>query len=76
MNDATPQREAGGKSTIYRPQLDVLRFFAFFTVFLHHTINIEPTGALMHNRVLSAVVPFIAQVCGLGLPLFFFLSPF
>jgi peptidoglycan/LPS O-acetylase OafA/YrhL len=72
--DRTTANPVAGR--IYRPQLDVLRFFAFFSVFLHHALNTQTSGALMHNRVLSAVIPFFVLMCGLGLPLFFFLSSF
>lgn len=61
---------------IYRPELDVLRFFAFLTVFLHHTLNIEPTGALMRHPKLAWFLPILRETLGLGLPLFFFLSSY
>ena len=74
--DDTVRKAARKDGSVYRPQLDVLRFFAFFSVFLHHTLNVRSSGGLMHNRMLSAVIPFVALMCGLGLPLFFFLSSF
>ena len=49
----------------YRPELDVIRFFAFFAVFLDHAVPIRMN--LLH-RVLSAG--------GMGVSLFFVLSSF
>jgi peptidoglycan/LPS O-acetylase OafA/YrhL len=57
----------------YRPELDVVRFFAFFTVFLHHSLDRKSDNPL-------APVPdwqiAIANACGFGLCLFFVLSAF
>ena len=50
----------------YLPQLDALRFFAFFFVFLHHNLNI-------HAR---AQLTLIQETCSFGLCLFFFLSSY
>ena len=49
----------------YRPELDVIRFIAFFTVFLHHTI--PRNGRLSWS---------IANAFGFGLCLFFVLSAY
>lgn len=49
----------------YRPELDVLRCFAFLLVFLHHSALFQK-GPLLQLRIAS----------GFGLPLFFFLSAF
>ena len=51
----------------YRPALDVVRFCAFFLVFLHHVL--PPDG---RTPALSAV----GASCGLGLCLFFSLSSY
>jgi peptidoglycan/LPS O-acetylase OafA/YrhL len=61
---------------VYRPELDALRFFAFLAVFLHHTININPTGALMRHAALARVLPVAQEALGFGLCLFFFLSSY
>jgi peptidoglycan/LPS O-acetylase OafA/YrhL len=60
----------------YIPQLDCLRFLAFFLVFLHHNI---PVG----NKVLQHFGPSVQQMviiirdsAGFGLSLFFFLSSY
>jgi peptidoglycan/LPS O-acetylase OafA/YrhL len=46
----------------YRPELDALRFFAFFAVYVHHTV---------YN-----LSPLLSISGGFGLSLFFFLSAF
>lgn len=51
----------------YRPELDVVRFFAFFAVFLTHSL---PSSSTATNA--GAFV----QSCALGLPLFFCLSAY
>ena len=60
---------------IYRPELDLLRFLAFLAVFLHHTLPVNTTGALMRYRFL-VVLPAIQEMLGFGLCLFFFLSSY
>lgn len=51
----------------YRPELDVIRFLAFLTVFLHHSLPILPNG--------SWKVSF-TMACGFGLCVFFALSAY
>jgi peptidoglycan/LPS O-acetylase OafA/YrhL len=51
----------------YRPELDVLRFVAFFLVFSHHAL-----GALGSSTTFTN----IGLACGSGLQLFFLLSSF
>jgi peptidoglycan/LPS O-acetylase OafA/YrhL len=61
----------------YRPELDVLRFFAFLLVFLHHTLPDHSNQVADH--LLKGFTPaFYAFVnaCGFGLSLFFTLSAF
>ncbi|SDF22727.1 acyltransferase family protein [Terriglobus roseus] len=53
--------------SFYRPQLDVVRFFAFFAVFIHHAIPRTGSG--------SAIEMF-ADAMGFGLCLFFVLSAY
>ena len=50
----------------YRPELDILRFFCFFLVYLHH--------ALPRNG--PAWLAVFAEACGFGVPVFFLLSSF
>jgi peptidoglycan/LPS O-acetylase OafA/YrhL len=57
-----PLATASAKSRFYRPELDVLRFFAFMAVFVHHGIY--------------SLSPLVSITGGFGLSLFFFLSAF
>ncbi len=52
-------------STFYRPELDVLRFCAFFLVFCHHVLGSE-----------TQLSKFLAEFGSLGMCLFFFLSAY
>ena len=60
--EASKRRAAGVPSRFYRPELDVLRFFAFLAVFLHHGIY--------------SFSPTFSKMGGFGLSLFFLLSAF
>ncbi len=60
----------------YKPELDVLRFIAFFGVFLHHTIPRDPSGISHFEPYGPGVVAAVSNAFGFGLPLFFFLSSF
>ncbi len=64
------------RPAFYLPQLDGLRFIAFFLVFLHHNL---PTGAKVSQQFGSAFEHALATVrdtAGFGLSLFFFLSSY
>jgi peptidoglycan/LPS O-acetylase OafA/YrhL len=62
---------------VYRPELDVLRFFAFFCVYLHHTLNTSTSGGFARHFPLVAPWYLVfQQTLGLGLCLFFFLSSY
>jgi peptidoglycan/LPS O-acetylase OafA/YrhL len=50
----------------YRPELDVLRFFCFLLVYVHHVLP----------RNLSPAISSFADACGFGVPVFFLLSSF
>jgi peptidoglycan/LPS O-acetylase OafA/YrhL len=55
----------------YRPELDALRFFAFFCVFLFHLLDYVPIDV--------KVQPLVVAVCtagAFGVPVFFLLSSF
>ncbi|WP_158615347.1 acyltransferase [Acidipila sp. EB88] len=68
---------AKASSRFYRPELDALRFFAFFAVFLTHGLRIDVThGILRHHAALAQGIIFLHRVGGFGLSLFFFLSAF
>jgi peptidoglycan/LPS O-acetylase OafA/YrhL len=78
---ATDSPSTNSKTTssqrIYRPELDVLRFFAFFCVYLHHTLNSSTSGGFA--RHFPGIAPWylvFQQTLGLGLCLFFFLSSY
>ncbi len=78
---APPRPPAPGAGTsggrIYRPELDALRFFAFFCVYLHHTMNPGFKGGIMQRfPVISSWYPLLQQSFGFGLCLFFFLSSY
>ena len=71
-----PGRDAVGG---YRPELDVVRFLAFFLVFLRHVLPDTPNkihdgslAFLSSWRILGA----LANACGVGLCLFFTLSAY
>jgi peptidoglycan/LPS O-acetylase OafA/YrhL len=57
----------------YRAGLDVLRFVAFFLVFLHHTIERTP---VFGRSFITTIQTIIANGGGFGLQLFFTLSAF
>jgi peptidoglycan/LPS O-acetylase OafA/YrhL len=66
----------------YRPELDIVRFFAFAGVFLHHelprTIAMEQTGIFLGHLPLFAkrILAGTANAFGFGLALFFMLSAY
>jgi peptidoglycan/LPS O-acetylase OafA/YrhL len=60
----------------YKPQLDVLRLFAFLLVFMLHAAAIEPQGRFAaHPRLIESMNDF-HWIGACGLPLFFFLSSY
>jgi peptidoglycan/LPS O-acetylase OafA/YrhL len=73
----TAPKAARRDSPLYRPELDVLRFFAFFCVFLTHGVSVNLNhGILEHHPSVGRVVTFLDAAGSYGLPLFFFLSAF
>ncbi|HKQ61263.1 MAG TPA: acyltransferase [Candidatus Polarisedimenticolaceae bacterium] len=65
-------------SAEYRPELDGLRFFAFFAVFLHHALAIEPS-AWQRFGVPEPVAGWLARAAiggAYGVDLFFVLSAY
>jgi peptidoglycan/LPS O-acetylase OafA/YrhL len=65
------QKSAKSSSRFYRPELDVLRFFAFLLVFFHHLLAI-PSGPRLPYRIMLA----IRDAGGFGVCLFFLLSSY
>ncbi len=55
-------------SRYYRPELDALRFFAFFCVFWSHRIDYVETDSVWLGR--------FGRMCSFGVPVFFLLSAF
>lgn len=62
----------------YHPELDILRFFAFFLVFLHHAIPHDPQfwTKLGLNAHLASVVAGIGAMGAFGVDVFFALSAY
>jgi peptidoglycan/LPS O-acetylase OafA/YrhL len=66
------------KSSFYRPELDVVRFFAFLAVFVYHTLYYH-AGPLAHAHVpawISQIQAAIARAGANGVDLFFVLSAY
>lgn len=73
----SPAPAAKKTSALYRPELDVLRFFAFLVIFLDHGGGIDVHHGILHNHpILATVLSFINQGGAFGLSTFFFLSAF
>src|SRR5262245_46000088 len=62
-------------SKFYRPELDAIRFLAFFMVFLHHCFPRDPSQYQFSPK-LAVLASSATNACGFGLPLFFFLSAY
>lgn len=62
----------------YHPELDVLRFFAFFLIFLHHSFPHDPAFYMKLGVIpaLASVLAAIAATGAFGVPLFFLLSSY
>jgi peptidoglycan/LPS O-acetylase OafA/YrhL len=60
----------------YRPELDCLRFFAFFGVFIFHTLPFDPAYYLARHIPFSALIASISIAGSFGVDLFFLLSSF
>ena len=62
------------KSSFYRPELDCLRFFAFMTVFVHHSMPRTVEFYTTHH--LPTVLSNVAYAGAYGVDLFFCLSAY
>ena len=62
----------------YHPELDVLRFFAFFLVFLHHSLPHETAfyTKMGTSPILAALLAGIGNTGAFGVNLFFVLSSY
>ena len=75
-----PATQPDGKR-FYRPELDALRFFAFFAVFIHHALQalgvtavIKSQGPLLHS--VQQIAAVVEQAGNFGMSLFFVLSAY
>ena len=78
VEEAPPLDPAPRKAgSYYRPELDALRFFAFFSVFVGHgpRLNYGPSSP-MWKQLVGSAYERISYAGLYGLPLFFFLSSF
>ena len=68
----------GQRQSFYHPELDVLRFFAFFAVFLHHALPREAASYLNAGLTTTATEWLLAtkKAGAFGVDLFFALSAF
>ena len=62
----------------FHPELDVLRFFAFFFIFIHHSMPHDPAAytAMGVSPALAAILSAIGAAGAFGVPLFFLLSAY
>jgi peptidoglycan/LPS O-acetylase OafA/YrhL len=65
-------------AAFYRPELDSLRFFAFFAVFITHTLPSVPQFYSAHHfpRVAGELLQSISRAGAYGVDLFFLLSSY
>lgn len=66
------------RKSSYRPELDVLRFSAFFGVYLFHSIPKDPTFYAGHHALsrIGPIAVLVAGSGGFGVDLFFVLSAY
>jgi peptidoglycan/LPS O-acetylase OafA/YrhL len=77
--DAGNEKASSATSTssrFYRPELDGLRFFAFFAVFACHTLSPDPAYYSAHHIPGAVVWAAAAQAGAFGVDLFFLLSAY
>jgi peptidoglycan/LPS O-acetylase OafA/YrhL len=75
----TPEaaNNAGAKrERFYRPELDCLRFFAFFAVFIYHTLSDEPAYYSARHVPFGTFIASAASAGRFGVDLFFLLSAY
>ncbi len=60
----------------YRPELDCLRFFAFFAVFIHHTLNGQASYYAARHIPFGTLIASAASAGRFGVDLFFLLSAY
>lgn len=75
----SPRARSTSQKEFYRPELDSLRFLAFFGVFVFHVVPREPSAYLSIHFVPAFLVPWICGAAGagaFGVDLFFALSAY
>jgi peptidoglycan/LPS O-acetylase OafA/YrhL len=70
-SDATAARRR-----FYHPELDCLRFFAFFAVFIFHTLPHETDYYSTRNIPFAALIASVSRAGSFGVDLFFLLSAY
>jgi peptidoglycan/LPS O-acetylase OafA/YrhL len=76
IQSATPKTTTG-KPSFYRPELDALRFFAFFSVFLFHVLPDHVSRlSFIPNPVTRDIIVCITASLSFGVCLFFVLSAY
>jgi len=76
---ATPEaaNDVGAKrERFYRPELDCLRFFAFFAVFIYHTLSDDPAYYSARHVPFGTLIASAASAGRFGVDLFFLLSAY
>ena len=64
------------KASFYRPELDVLRFFAFLAIYLSHSLSIDPSDWVRYHvpDKIATLMTAIASSGRFGIQLFLLLS--
>jgi peptidoglycan/LPS O-acetylase OafA/YrhL len=76
VQDDKSSSEKAKVGRFYRPELDCLRFFAFFAVFLYHTLSIEPAYYAARHVPFGGLIASAASAGRFGVDLFFLLSAY
>ena len=81
MSSAAPhedekERPAQSLRPFYRPELDCLRFFAFFAVFVFHTFPFDPAYYSARHIRFGSFIASTSAAGSFGVDLFFLLSAF
>jgi peptidoglycan/LPS O-acetylase OafA/YrhL len=78
----SPSRPSSAKAprlpAFYRPELDALRFFAFLSVYVSHSLPREASAYIRFHLPVSValIMSAFANACASGVQLFFLLSAF
>jgi len=69
-------RPTAAQRRFYRPELDCLRFFAFFAVFIFHTLPQQSDYYSARNIPFATLIASLARAGSFGVDLFFLLSAY